>query len=191
MSVGPNPHGGGSSDRPQYRKLPRTNIFSVDQLNPIRPWSDVEGRSPRSRSTGWASCSRVKTRSGRWRCPGRDRACGDPGLAASPLCGVNWSGMRCRRSASSATRTPPSRGIGWRLVHRHADALVHLIDMEHVAIPARGRGRYQLGRTPEPKAPAACERRANISMGRVCPHVTDVCWKDKTTTRFPDAFVHP
>jgi ketosteroid isomerase-like protein len=26
----------------------------------------------------------------------------------------------------------------WRLVHRHADALVHPIDMEHVSLLARG-----------------------------------------------------
>ena len=32
----------GSSDRTKYRKLPRTNIFGVDRLNPIRPWGDVE-----------------------------------------------------------------------------------------------------------------------------------------------------
>ena len=42
ISVGPNQHGGGSSDRPEYRKLPRTDVFGVDQLNPIRPRSDVE-----------------------------------------------------------------------------------------------------------------------------------------------------
>ena len=29
-------------------------------------------------------------------------------------------------------------GSRWRLVHRHADALVHPIDMEHVALLARG-----------------------------------------------------
>jgi hypothetical protein len=29
-------------------------------------------------------------------------------------------------------------GSGWRLVHRHADALVHPIDMEHVSRLARG-----------------------------------------------------
>jgi hypothetical protein len=27
---------------------------------------------------------------------------------------------------------------GWRLVHRHADALVHPIDMEHLSRLARG-----------------------------------------------------
>src|SRR5258708_29881347 len=42
MPVGPNQHGGGSSDRPECRKLPRTDIFGVDQLNAICPWSDVE-----------------------------------------------------------------------------------------------------------------------------------------------------
>jgi ketosteroid isomerase-like protein len=29
---------------------------------------------------------------------------------------------------------------GWRLVHRHADPLVHAITMEHMAILARGQG---------------------------------------------------
>jgi ketosteroid isomerase-like protein len=29
-------------------------------------------------------------------------------------------------------------GSGWRLVHRHADALVHPIDMEHLSRLARG-----------------------------------------------------
>ena len=42
VSVRPNQHGGGRRDRAQYRKLPDTNVFGVDQLNPIRPWSDVE-----------------------------------------------------------------------------------------------------------------------------------------------------
>src|SRR5437870_13286364 len=42
VSVGPNQHGSGSSDRAKYRKLPDANVFGVDQLNPIRPWSDVE-----------------------------------------------------------------------------------------------------------------------------------------------------
>ena len=42
ISVGPNQHGGGSSDRPECRKLPRTHVFGVDRLNPIRPGSDVE-----------------------------------------------------------------------------------------------------------------------------------------------------
>ena len=42
ISVGPGQHGGGSSDRPECRKLPRTNICGVDQLDPIRPRSDVQ-----------------------------------------------------------------------------------------------------------------------------------------------------
>src|SRR5947207_5855306 len=42
VSVGPNQHGSGSSDRAKYRKLPRTNVLGVDQLNPICPRSDVE-----------------------------------------------------------------------------------------------------------------------------------------------------
>ena len=29
---------------------------------------------------------------------------------------------------------------GWRLVHRHADPLVHAISMEHMAVLARGQG---------------------------------------------------
>ena len=33
ISVGPNQHGGGSSDRPDCRKLPRTDVFGVDQLH--------------------------------------------------------------------------------------------------------------------------------------------------------------
>ena len=43
VSVGPNQHGSGSSDRAEHRELPRTSVSSVDPLNPIRPWSDVEG----------------------------------------------------------------------------------------------------------------------------------------------------
>jgi hypothetical protein len=42
ISVGPNQHGSGSSDPAEYRKLPLTNVFGVDQPDPIRPWSDVE-----------------------------------------------------------------------------------------------------------------------------------------------------
>ncbi len=42
ISVGPDQHGGGSGDRAKYRKLPRTDVFGVDQLDPIRPWRDVE-----------------------------------------------------------------------------------------------------------------------------------------------------
>jgi len=42
MSVGPNQHGSGRSDCAKYRKLPDTSVFGVDQLNPIRPWGDVE-----------------------------------------------------------------------------------------------------------------------------------------------------
>src|SRR5262245_66430840 len=42
ISVGANQRGGGSSNRPKYRKIPRTNIIGVDQLNPIRPRRDVE-----------------------------------------------------------------------------------------------------------------------------------------------------
>jgi len=42
LSVGTNQSGGGSRDGPDRRKLPRTHVFGVDQLNAIRPWSDVE-----------------------------------------------------------------------------------------------------------------------------------------------------
>ena len=42
MSVGSNQHGSGRSDCAKYRKLPETSVFAVDQLNPIRPWGDVE-----------------------------------------------------------------------------------------------------------------------------------------------------
>jgi hypothetical protein len=42
VSVGPNQHGGGSSDRAEHRELPHPSVSSVDPLNPIRPWSDVE-----------------------------------------------------------------------------------------------------------------------------------------------------
>jgi hypothetical protein len=65
MSVGANQHGSGSSDRAEDRKLPHTVVFGVDELNPIAPWRDVEAAgSSRLRSTGRASCSRVKTRTG-------------------------------------------------------------------------------------------------------------------------------
>jgi len=75
--AGPNQHGVGSSDRPEVPKLPRTGVFAVDQLNPIAPWSDVEaaGLTEVELAPGRASCSRVKTRSGRRGDPGRDRAC--------------------------------------------------------------------------------------------------------------------
>ena len=40
-------------------------------------------------------------------------------------------------------------GSGWRQVHRHADALVHGINLEQVAMLARGdRGRLEDGATP-------------------------------------------
>ena len=43
VSVGPDQHGSGSSDRAEHRELPHTSVSSVDPLHPIRPWSDVEG----------------------------------------------------------------------------------------------------------------------------------------------------
>jgi len=42
MSVGPNQHGAGGSDRAKDWKLPNTSIISLDHLNSIRPWRDVE-----------------------------------------------------------------------------------------------------------------------------------------------------
>jgi hypothetical protein len=42
VSVGPDQHGGGSGDRAKYRKLPQAVIVSIDQLDPVSPWSDVE-----------------------------------------------------------------------------------------------------------------------------------------------------
>ena len=42
VSIGPDQHGGGSRDCAERRKLPRTNVFGVDQLDAIRPCSDVE-----------------------------------------------------------------------------------------------------------------------------------------------------
>ena len=32
----------GAVTTPERRKLPRTSVLGVDQLNPIRPWSDIE-----------------------------------------------------------------------------------------------------------------------------------------------------
>ena len=43
MSVGPNQYGVGSRDHAEHRKFPHAVIFRVDQLNPVRPWRDVEG----------------------------------------------------------------------------------------------------------------------------------------------------
>src|ERR1700749_3419379 len=42
ISVGPDQHSSGSSDLAEYRKIPGATIFGVDQLNPVRPRSDVE-----------------------------------------------------------------------------------------------------------------------------------------------------
>jgi hypothetical protein len=42
ISVGPNQYGSRSRDRADYPKLPGTDVFSVDQPNPIGPWRDVE-----------------------------------------------------------------------------------------------------------------------------------------------------
>ena len=42
VSVGPDQDGGGSGDRAEHRKLPSAGILSIDQLDPVGPWSDVE-----------------------------------------------------------------------------------------------------------------------------------------------------
>src|SRR5262249_50458087 len=42
ISVGPSQHGRWCSDRTKYRKLPDGIVCGVDQLDPVRPWSDVE-----------------------------------------------------------------------------------------------------------------------------------------------------
>src|SRR4051794_37228664 len=42
VSVGTDQHGSGSSDHAKYRKLPRADIFSIDQLDPVTPWSEVK-----------------------------------------------------------------------------------------------------------------------------------------------------
>jgi len=42
VSVGPNQTSDGSRDRPDCRKLPRTHVCGVDQMNAIRPRTDVE-----------------------------------------------------------------------------------------------------------------------------------------------------
>ena len=42
ISVGPDQHGRRGGDRPERRKLPRTVVGGVEQLNSIRPGSDVE-----------------------------------------------------------------------------------------------------------------------------------------------------
>jgi hypothetical protein len=42
VSVGPNQDGGRSGDYPECWKLPRTDALAVDQLNAIRPWTEVE-----------------------------------------------------------------------------------------------------------------------------------------------------
>src|SRR5579871_5092428 len=42
ISVWPNQDGSGCSDGTKGRKLPDTVVCGVDQLNAIRPWSDVK-----------------------------------------------------------------------------------------------------------------------------------------------------
>src|SRR5688572_9375898 len=43
VSVGANQHGSGRSDCAEDRELPDTGVACVESLNPICPWSDVEG----------------------------------------------------------------------------------------------------------------------------------------------------
>ena len=42
VAVGPDQHGRRSSDRAQHRELPGAGVRRVDQLDPTRPWSDVD-----------------------------------------------------------------------------------------------------------------------------------------------------
>ena len=42
ISIGPDQHGRGCGDRTHHRKIPFTNIFRLNRLNPIGPRSDVE-----------------------------------------------------------------------------------------------------------------------------------------------------
>jgi hypothetical protein len=42
MSIGPDQHGGRGADRAKCRKFPQAAVLGVDQLDPIRPRSDVE-----------------------------------------------------------------------------------------------------------------------------------------------------
>ena len=42
MSIGPDQHCSRSGDRAKCRKFPHAVVFGVDQLDPIRPRSDVE-----------------------------------------------------------------------------------------------------------------------------------------------------
>src|SRR4030088_2062188 len=42
MSIGTDQYGSGSGDRAKCRKFPHAVVFGVDQLNAIRPRSDVE-----------------------------------------------------------------------------------------------------------------------------------------------------
>jgi hypothetical protein len=42
VSVGPDQYGSGSGDRAKDWKLPGADIFSIDRLDPVSPWGDVE-----------------------------------------------------------------------------------------------------------------------------------------------------
>lgn len=42
VSIRPDQDGSGSRDLADNGKLPRAKIFSIDDLNPISPWRDVE-----------------------------------------------------------------------------------------------------------------------------------------------------
>lgn len=52
VSVGPSQRRG-SSDRTEFRELPRTNVLSIDQLKAIRPWSDVDARAAIAWRSAW------------------------------------------------------------------------------------------------------------------------------------------
>ena len=60
VAVGPDQHAGGRADGADGRELPRAVVLRLDLPDPIGPRPDCRGRrgSPRSRSTGRASCSR-------------------------------------------------------------------------------------------------------------------------------------
>jgi hypothetical protein len=54
MAVGPNQHGGRSRYRAECGKLPYTTILRFDQLNPVRPCSDVEAAGLTEVEEDWA-----------------------------------------------------------------------------------------------------------------------------------------
>jgi hypothetical protein len=42
VSIGPDQDGSGSIDRADYGKLPHAKMFSIDELDPIRPLRDIQ-----------------------------------------------------------------------------------------------------------------------------------------------------